>query len=731
MRRRETWGGAAVGVLAVAVAAGFSTASAEVAGKTTLETTIRAGAGAFKLLNEGPGEPFVVRAGEGIGRPQNGRESRRHSLLYFAQLSDFQLADEESPSRVETVDSAGGPVSAAWRPMEALGPHTVDAAVRQVNAFAAASPVAGVGGRRAELAFAITTGDSADNQQLNETQWVVRLLDGGTLNPNSGVGDGSCGTDPAEAPRYTGVSDLDDYLVPGMDFYDPDDPQGAWAAWPRYPGLLDRAQQPFETPGLDVPVYVTFGNHDALAQGNQAATQSFESVATGCVKPIAAATGVLAPVPPDPARRYVSKREYKAVHKTPESPAAHGFGFLEASEEQASGGSAGYYAWSPSPGFHFIALDTVCEGGVAGPSADGNVDHPQFEWLEGKLKQATARDELVVLFSHHAIASLTCSVPDEAAPPCGEIDEQGHPTNPGCDLDPRDSGPLHLGEDLTTLLHRYPHVIAWVAGHSHVNSVDPFRAPGGGGFWSIRVAAEIDWPQQSRLLEVMDNRDGTLSLFGTILDHGAPVGAPPADTATTSFGPSELASLSRVFAANDPQGGVGTGEGESNDRNVELLVGDPRRNPIDPASGGPGGQSTRRCASLRGRLAGRRLHRARLGARRRAIRRRYPTRSPRRRVDVFCLADGKRVRVAYRRGRAVLILTSSRKFRARGVRPGMRARRLRGRARRSGRGFYVARRRAATLVFRVRRGRVVEVGIAQRRLTATRARTRRLLRGIR
>ena len=70
---------------------------------------------------------------------------------------------------------------------------------------------------------------------------------------------------------------------------------------------------------------------------------------------------------------------------------------------------------------------------------------------------------------------------------------------------------------------------------------------------------------------------------------------------------------------------------------------DPRRNPLDPAARGRGG---RRCASVRGRIGGRRVHRAVLGRRRAAIRRRYPSRRSRGRVDRFCLANGKSVRVA-------------------------------------------------------------------------------------
>ena len=95
-----------------------------------------------------PGEPYVVRE-DGLGDAQAGRAERRLSIAYFGQLSDFQLADEESPARVEFVDPIGSPVEAAFRPWEALNPHIDDAMVRQVNAFAAASPVPAGDGSRA------------------------------------------------------------------------------------------------------------------------------------------------------------------------------------------------------------------------------------------------------------------------------------------------------------------------------------------------------------------------------------------------------------------------------------------------------------------------------------------------------------------------------------------------------------------------------------------------------
>jgi hypothetical protein len=581
------------GALALLLCAS-SLAIADPLGQSTVEQRIvPAGAPGFDQLTTGPGEPYTVRDG-GFGAAQAGREGRRVSIAYFGQLSDFQLADEESPARVEFLDPTGPPVEAAFRPWEALEPFIDEAMIRQVDAFAGVSPVPSGDGSRAPMSFAIDTGDSADSQQLNETEWVRTLLEGGTLDPNSGI-DPSGYSHPlcpaigvpgaAEAARYTGVQDYDDYLLPPLDpyFYDPDEPRGKAAGWPAYPGLMDRAQASFAASGLDVPSYVAFGNHDALVQGNQAANSSFEEVATGCTKALGEGATML--VPPDPKRRFVSKAQFKQVFEEGSQPDGHGFADVDPVEEDASHGAAGYYSFAPVPGLRMIALDTVCEGGVTGPCSDGNVDDPQFRWLEAELEEATAADQLVVIFSHHAIPSLTANVPDEAAPPCTGPDSHDHDANPGCDVDPRSSQPIHLGDEMVALLHRYPHVVAWVAGHSHVNEITPYLDPSGSGhgFWSIRVAAEADWPQQARLLQLFDNRDGTLSIFGTIVDHASEATAPAPGTAAATMTPAELASIGRTLSYNDAQTGGRAcspqpcGEGAPEDRNVELLLADPRR----------------------------------------------------------------------------------------------------------------------------------------------------------
>ena len=515
--------------------------------------------------------------------PRKGRLARRRSLLYFAQLSDFQLADEESPVRAEVLDIANSAFTSAWRPQEALEPFAVDEVVQQVNRFDR-SPIRNAKRRRARLALTITTGDSADNQQINETKWVVELLEGGRVDPNSGVEGGVCGAlagPPGEAARYTGVQDDTDVLESGR-FYDPNRPSGAFAAWPRYPGLMDRAQHAFQATGLKRPSYVAFGNHDGTVQGNLHALAPLDALATGCIKPLSlsglSGLGALGTspgrsivVPPDPARGFADRPTYKALHATGRQRDAHGFAFVDAGELAASNGQAAYYAFTPKPGLRMIALNTVAEADRL--SSTGNLDSPQFRWLTREIEAAEGRDELIVVYGHHPIASLDNRAPDEDAGDCA----LRAVTGPGCDLDPRVSQPLRFGADLQRLLLAHRHVVAYVAGHTHENRVTAVERRGGGGLWEIETASEIDWPIQSRLIELMDNRDGTLSIFGTLIDHGATFATPAPGTPAGGLRPDALAALAREFAYNDPQVGVEDGaEGRPQDRNVELLLDDPR-----------------------------------------------------------------------------------------------------------------------------------------------------------
>jgi metallophosphoesterase (TIGR03767 family) len=591
-------------------------ASADPSGKSTLEETIAPGTGAFAPLTSGPGEKYSVRRAAGA-KANAKRAARRRSLAFFGQITDPQIVDEESPARVDFVDPAGGALKSSHRPHEAFGLHTFAAVIRNMNLNRVSRVAAG--GKKAKMSFAVTTGDLADNQQLNETRWFKAILEGGQVDPSSGKAISATNpcngataeeiarmNDDAARRLYTGVQDYDDYPDAPQDryagFWDPDVPspspyvQSPYRDFPRLPGVLDRAQQPFTSIGLDVPWLIARGNHDGLIQGNApASTELFRSIATGCLKVFPSAAidpnefkgkdesfvfeTIAKPeyiakllaggrkVAPDPDRKIINKVDYKRQVGT-----SSGFNRVSKAENKASKGTASYYA-TVKNGIKFISLDTVSEGG----SQYGNLDDPQYKWLEKELKASQKKRQLVIPFGHHPIDSMKSTRTDEQAGTCETPDE------PGCDADPRKSTPLHLGKSgsrtVRDLFLKYPVVIAYVSGHIHKNKVVLYKK-GSKSFWDIATASHIDWPQQSRTIQVMDNRDGTLSIFGTVLNSDAPIAVP---TGTPSaFAPIDLASWSRTLSFNDPQraGTAGSDETESGagskqDRNVELVIRNP------------------------------------------------------------------------------------------------------------------------------------------------------------
>ena len=609
---------AIVALLAVAVGlSATAIATADPAGKTTLTETINPSGSGFRGESTGRGQAFVVRRGN--AGPRSSRTRTRRSLAFFGQFTDPQIVDEMSPLRPEFVDPVAEPGSSAsglgsaWRPQEALGLQTFDATIRNMNANRT-SPVRQGNGARSRLQIAVTTGDMADNQQQNETRWFVRTLNGGQVDPFSGQPispTNPCSTknqgetnklNAAVAARsYTGVQDFDDWRGRPADryagFWDPDEAgpgpaTGPYASFPRYPGLMDRAQRVFTAQGSRVPWFISRGNHDGETQGSVASTNPLlVSLATGCLKVFPSQAfdpatqkgktseqvvmGFLEPntlsallsggenVPPDPDRRLINKVEYKRE-------VGHGFTRVDRAQNTASAGTATYYSFVRGR-IRFISIDTVAEGG----GAEGNIDDPQYRWIESELRKAKAARQLVIPFGHHTLRTMRNTAEDEKAGKC-----EGNPPLPGCDADPRNSKPIHRGlagpKTMRDLFAKYPNVIAYVAGHTHDNRITPYFRRGK-GLWEINTASHIDWPQNSRQIDVMDNRDGTLSIFSWVLDQSAKLATPAAGSSATGFSDLDLAAVSRRLALNDPQAGTNNNPaGRPADRNVELLIRDPR-----------------------------------------------------------------------------------------------------------------------------------------------------------
>ena len=249
------------------------------------------------------------------------------------------------------------------------------------------------------MAYSVETGDLADSQQLNETRMGADPARGRRARPQqrrstrSAYAHQTCppiGVPGAvEAAKYTGVQDYDDYAEGATPyFYDPDDPRGGAAGWPKYPGLMDKAQAALRGrrphgPRATSPSATTMPSCRATRRPTKSSRRSPPAASSRWRRALAASLPSLVNltpedleavfktnpaafslVPPDPDRRFVSKAEYKDVFRNGAQADGHGFDLMDPAEETASKGAAGYYSFVPIPGLRMIALDTVCEGGV-------------------------------------------------------------------------------------------------------------------------------------------------------------------------------------------------------------------------------------------------------------------------------------------------------------------------------------------------------------------------------
>jgi len=451
--------------------------------------------------------------GEGIGyekrldlvSPAGNDTSATNSakLLRFFDMTDIHISDKETPTQAIYYGYLGGE-SSGYSPVMLSTTQVLDAAVQTINALHKQDP----------FDFGISLGDAANNEQYNEIRWYIDVLDGKTINPDSGVKD-----DPVPGP-------LNDY------------------------------QDVFKAAGLDKSIrwYQVLGNHDhnwigtnppddylkanytgeyILNMGNiftdpngiesrglymgaiDGRTVYGDIIGVGNASEFDTPPKVLAA---DPNRRALSPSEWMAeFFNTTSLPKGHGFNLSDAEDGIA------YYSFEPKSDIPIkvIVLDDTQASTDAdvGGYGHGSLDQKQFDWLIGELDKGQEEGKLMIIAAHIPIGvEGSGSTLDTymAWSQVAEISEQ----------------------QLLDTLHEYPNLILWIAGHRHFNTITPQVSPDPDhpelGFWEVETSSLRDFPQQFRTFDIVRNSDNTISIFTTNVDPAVKEGTIAAQS--RSFG---------------------------------------------------------------------------------------------------------------------------------------------------------------------------------------------------
>ena len=476
------------------------------------------------------------------------------SLLTFIHISDLHICDAQSPARVELMDRFADPhhpmseivpFVGAYRAQEIMTTQTLEAMVRTVNSikhgFHSNRPVD----------FVLATGDVTDNAQSNELDWYFTLMEGGKVHPDSGDRDHWEGVAQRDPERYDCSYWNPEGTPPGCE----DDFPRLLYGFPIVHGLTHAVRQPFNATGLVHRWFATHGNHDALLQGTVPPNEELFSIATGDKRLIELApdldlatvfggwtmvgpAGYVSPnggefrdQKPDERRKFNAPSDWAKLHLQCTDKGHDGHGLTQQNVDEGT-----KYWFRDIDSFRLISLDTVNING----GWQGSLDETQFMWLKNLLNDS--KGKRVILFSHHPLHSLFN------------------------DFAPAGADRRVAREELEEELLKHSEVIAWFAGHDHDNRVRYIGNESSNGFWHILTASLIDWPQQGRLIEILEDGDD-LVIATSVFDHESPI-----DFETTTshlLDPVNLAGLSRQLAANHWQ------RRKNNEYFNELAAGEP------------------------------------------------------------------------------------------------------------------------------------------------------------
>jgi metallophosphoesterase (TIGR03767 family) len=482
-------------------------------------------------------------------------------LTVLGHFTDLHICDPESPSRLTYLDRYSDPDNpmheivghiGTYRAQEILTTQVLAAMVDSINKIEI-GPFT-----NSKIEAVVVTGDMTDNAQLNETSWYIKTLNGGEVNPVSGN---------KEKSEWVGSLNVeyDDH------YWHPDGaPEGkeldrpiSKFGFPIIPGLVEKARSKFDSMGLNFPWFSTFGNHDQLLQGTVAPNEDLNSLTIGddritglpenfkspdVIIPAVSEIGPVSyphtkespkvKITADIKRAFNNPSSFASAHLT-DGGIPLGHGFTQSNVEKNTA-----YWYKDLEKVRLISLDTVNPHG----GWQGSIDEIQLNWLRQTL--IDAKEKYCILLSHHPSPTLI----------------NGYsPTN-----QPR----RVLAEELLNEIYQHKNVIIWIAGHVHRHASGIHTRNDGSTFLELTTASHIDWPQQSRIIEIIKEK-GNIAIASTIIDHLGHL-----DWQDRELDYLTMAGISRQIALNDWQKRdeikqASLGQGSKEDRNIVWRVSDP------------------------------------------------------------------------------------------------------------------------------------------------------------
>ena len=309
------------------------------------------------------------------------------NLLRFCTMTDIHLTDKEGPA--QTIEYSFIPALfpitiSCYSPSMIYSTHVLNATIQTVNEL----------NRQKQVDFVLSLGDMANTSIYNEIRWFIDVLDGKTINPDSGKKD-----DPVPGP--------------GNDY-----------------------QDKYQAEGLTktIPWYATIGNHDHFFNGAKPFTEKIRKNLIGThilqlgnvfteenaldlntysmgaldgstVNGDVIGAGVVSEmkriptIPSDPNRHAITKWQMmKEFSTTTSTPKGHGF-----NQPNLFNGCYSFEPKSDLP-LKVIVLDDTMEDSDNPPFGIGygcgSLGNGRFEWLVRQLQLGQKEGKLMIIAAH-------------------------------------------------------------------------------------------------------------------------------------------------------------------------------------------------------------------------------------------------------------------------------------------------------------------------------------------